>query len=357
MTEHAYDSLVVYTTIIGDGYVLPPVPDRETGVFVCLTDQTDLDANGWEIRRVSPIFSADPVRSSRFPKMLAHKFFPDFARSIYIDSSVLLTATSQDLWDLMFEGGDGCEVAFMHHSTRDTLEEEFAACSAKFLEHPDVLGEHLETIRRLDPDLLSQRPLWGGIVARRHMRTEVIDAMEAWFLLVCRYSRRDQLSLLSALKCFPDLQVNVVLQDINLSPVHRWPIHGYGRPLRYAELADERFPISRERIRESALAVTSLSKERDALEAERDWWFIQYHRERQGRRMGPTFALSAQVGPLRGRVRLLRLLRRTAKRLERVTRPERRPSVISAALRKTWHRLEVLLWEAKERWLNQSSPR
>lgn len=153
--------LVVYTTILGDGYELPVVTPEAGVDFVCFTDQPDLSANGWTIRMVRPMFPADLTRSSRLYKILAHRFLHDYDRSIYHDPSVGLLAPAENLWDRLIPETQTL-IGIFHHSYRDTLRDEFAAVSRQSLEHQVILREWRLALEQFAPKLLEVRPMWGG---------------------------------------------------------------------------------------------------------------------------------------------------------------------------------------------------
>ena len=86
----------VYTTLIGGYEKLneQPVATNSRLPFICLTDDPDLRSETWQIRRVEPLFSLDPIRGQRALKLLPHEHLPDFDYSIYIDNSVSMRNTS-----------------------------------------------------------------------------------------------------------------------------------------------------------------------------------------------------------------------------------------------------------------------
>jgi hypothetical protein len=77
------------------------------------------------------------------------------------------------------------------------------------------------------------RPVWGGIIARRHDQQSCIDSMECWMASALRYSRRDQLSILVGLYkySFKNLRINSI--DDFGSEFHTWPIDNGPRSEKY----------------------------------------------------------------------------------------------------------------------------
>ncbi|MCW8059468.1 MULTISPECIES: hypothetical protein [Agrobacterium tumefaciens complex] len=226
------DKIAIYTVIIGDGYVLPPVNQDPEADYFCFTDQPNLYCNGWELIRCDPILPVDLPRSSREQKLRPHRYLQSYQRSIYVDPSVRLTAPAEEVWQYLIPD-DRIVLGCFWHSFRETLSDEFDAVRAAGIEHPHILSELHDLIEARYVDALSSRPLWGGFLARRHMSPLCIEVMEQWFAFVLRYSRRDQLTMPLAASQLKDDLIFIRKEEILHSPVHRWPIEGYKRPDRY----------------------------------------------------------------------------------------------------------------------------
>ena len=82
--------------------------------------------------------------------------------------------------------------------------------------------EQLEHYARLRPHVLEERPLWGGIIARRQS-PEVVLSMGVWWNHLLRYSRRDQLSLLYALDSTGLIPRRAEIDNFE-SRWHQWPV-------------------------------------------------------------------------------------------------------------------------------------
>ena len=72
------------------------------------------------------------------------------------------------------------------------------------------------------PLVLTQEPLWNGIIARRNT-AHIAHWAELWWSHVQRYSRRDQLSVLVALH-LANVSLNRIDIDNYASAFHQWPI-------------------------------------------------------------------------------------------------------------------------------------
>ena len=216
--------LCVFTTLIGQYEHLneQPVAKRSTIPFICLTDDSELRSESWQITQVSPVFGMDPVRSQRDIKLRPHAHLPDFDASIYIDNSVLLTEPPERLVERHFPPSGLC---LPTHSYRDSLLDEFLEVARLGLDDQTRVFEQLNHYLVDFPEVLQERPYWNGIMIRDHRNAVVREMIEVWAAHVHRYSRRDQLS------------VNVVFRQTGFTPdvmeidnftswFHTWPHHG-----------------------------------------------------------------------------------------------------------------------------------
>lgn len=216
MGDHTY----VCTTIIGSYERLneQPVAAESGCALVCFTDDPELSSETWEVRVVEPYLPLDLVRSARRVKILLDEYLPGAERTLWIDNTVTLLEQPHALLDAWLESAD---VAAARHSFRETLLDEFNAVVTAGLDDPSRVYEQLVHYAATDPEVLSERPCWGGLLARRHnARTSAL--MRLWFDHVLRYSRRDQLSLPYVARRSPATFAAREL-DNHASVHHRWP--------------------------------------------------------------------------------------------------------------------------------------
>jgi hypothetical protein len=225
----------VYTTLIGGYEKLneQPVATNSRLPFICLTDDPDLRSETWQIRRVEPLFSLDPIRSQRALKLLPHEHLPDFDYSIYIDNSVLLK-TSPEVFAEQYLGASA--FCLPEHSYRNSVLEEFLEVERLGYDDPARLFEQLNHYALEAPDVLQERPFWTGILLRDHRNPNVRRMLDIWLAHVLRYSRRDQLSLNVALKR-ARLTPEVLRIDNHESYFYSWPKGIISRPANFKRLA------------------------------------------------------------------------------------------------------------------------
>lgn len=218
--------ICVYTVMMGDYESLNEQPiSYETDIpFICFTDNPTLISSTWEIRTVTPIFPGDPIRSQRYLKTMAHRVIPDYDISIYIDNTVLLKRTPGEILKCIDLSSGIC---IPLHSFRNSVGDEYLEVFKLRLDDPIRIAEQLAHARDAFPEILDEKPFWAGIIIRSHHNESVVRAMELWSLLICRYTRRDQLSLNLALK-MTKLQPNTLSVDNCNSSFHTWP-HSHNR--------------------------------------------------------------------------------------------------------------------------------
>jgi len=204
--------------------------------LICFTDEPIPAGSAWQARPLDLVLPADPNRSSRRPKMLAHEHLPDYDASLFIDNNVLLTVDPAVMFDAFLPAG--VPMAAFAHSFRATLREEFDEVVLVGKEAAWVCEEQLAHYEATDPEALDLRPIAGGFLFRRHHDPRVRAAMQRWWEHVLRYSRRDQLSLLVAARA-TGLEIVVHAVDNHLSPYHEWPRMAHRDPGGGAPLPNE----------------------------------------------------------------------------------------------------------------------
>jgi len=214
---------------------------------------------------VDPKVAGDSPRSSRHPKANPHLYFQNYTRSIYVDSSVKLLSDPKHLWNRLVPKPE-ILLGSIYHSFHFTMLEEIMAVSALGFEDNSVILRYLDFAEKEFPAYLNARPIWGGVLARRHNTTEVKHSMENWYSQIVNFSRRDQLSLPVSLRSLRGNQIHLSHMDNHISDLHLWPSGGFQKPTSFfvpSQASDAWFakkPLERD----------ALLTERDALLTERD---------------------------------------------------------------------------------------
>ncbi len=213
-------NIAVFTGLYGSYEELneQPVAASSGTRFICFTDDPDLRSETWEVVLRPARFPWDVTRSARNVKIRAEGVWNDFEGSIWVDNRVVLKADPEELYSDWMDGDE--DVALPYHSYRRTVGDEFAEVLRSGYDSFERIREQRACLADFAPSVLDERPLWTGLMARRHTAAGR-DAMDLWMDLVLRHSRRDQLSVNLALGR-SDALVRRVDVDNHESPWHRW---------------------------------------------------------------------------------------------------------------------------------------
>lgn len=213
---------VVYTALIG-GYEnlnekIPEV-DNDTDL-VCFTDDGFLSSSKWQIVRVVPRFSQDPIRSARYLKIMGPDLLNNYMSSLWIDNSVMMLKSPSAVMQTVLQNKD---FALPVHDRRKSVAAEFDTVDALGFDDFSTIYEQMFHYAASKPWILEEKPYFTAFMARRH--TEKVRAvMHLWWEHILRYSRRDQLSLNYVLDG-SDLLLNRLEICNQNSQFHRWPLY------------------------------------------------------------------------------------------------------------------------------------
>ena len=134
----------------------------------------------------------DNRRNSRIQKILAHKYI-DSEISVYMDANMKLLISPEELIKRYM---DGYDMALFKHS-RGCIYKEAMTVAKLGMDDPEIIIEQAKHYEDIGfPKDIGM--LQGGFIIRRN-NDRVKRFNEAWWADYCRYSRRDQLSLMPAI--------------------------------------------------------------------------------------------------------------------------------------------------------------
>lgn len=180
----------VITNIFGgkDELIEQPV---STAKFTCFSD-SDLKSNTWEVKTGYDKFK-DSRRNSRITKIMPHKY-SDADVIITIDGNMKLLVPAEELVAKYL--GD-YDMAVFKHGMRDCIyDEALEVCKLKM----DDIETVIKQVKHYEDSFYGKNKglAQGGIIIRRNnKKTQLFN--ELWWADYCRYSRRDQLSLMPAI--------------------------------------------------------------------------------------------------------------------------------------------------------------
>ena len=173
------------------------------------------------------LFPKDPHRSQRSLKIRPHLIFRDYRFSFYIDNTILLKDKTEKFIEMIIEGKEidyeKPNIFLPYHSFRNDLLSEFYECADLRRDSKVRIYEQLNDYLEINSDYLKSKPYWAGLIFRNHNNKDLIKFSEIWFANICRYSKRDQLSLIHS-----SYQAKVKLRGFFLenssSEFHIWPV-------------------------------------------------------------------------------------------------------------------------------------
>lgn len=189
---------VVYTAIIGDYDNIKELAFYDFGNFdyICFTNSKKIKSSNWKIIDVSDFNNYlkinDNTKEARFFKTHPHLFFKKYKRSIWIDGNVNVKCKNinDEFLPLL---GKGEYLLTMEHPFLDNVYDEYDKILACKKESSDVL-KRTKDLLMLDKFNDKGRHVQTNILLRDHNNKECIRLMEAWWQMILRHSRRDQMS-------------------------------------------------------------------------------------------------------------------------------------------------------------------
>jgi hypothetical protein len=185
---------VVYTCLFGDyerfnDFEYERSPDID---FVLFTDDAQIVSRQWKTI-VLPRSMLDAARTVREIKTQPHRFLVDYDWSLFVDNTVRLKVSPQQIFDEYLASADSPYVCFRHYR-RDCVYAEAEIVKAAQLDDPARIDAQMKFYRELG------YPAQNGLakntfILRRHHEGPLPKIMEAWFQQILLWSRRDQLSL------------------------------------------------------------------------------------------------------------------------------------------------------------------
>lgn len=162
--------------------------------YFCFTDNLSIKNNNnssWEIKPL--IFKKmDNIRNNRWHKLHPHLLFPEYERSVYVDTNI--NFLSDKIFDDINSAiKESKKISLGIHPNRNCVYDELAACLKFEKDDHEIMKEQVDLIRK-DGFPENYGLFENNIIYREHHDKDVIKIMKDWWWWVENYSRRDQLS-------------------------------------------------------------------------------------------------------------------------------------------------------------------
>lgn len=197
--------LEIITSITGEKDWLRDDQAPSSAVFTAYTDKP-YETKLWNIKTAYDKFK-DPRRNSRIHKILIHKY-SEADVTIWIDGNMRFLVPPEELVERYLQDYD---MAMFAHGSRDCIYDEALTCAKLKLDDPELIIEQAKYYE--DHHFAKHQGLCSGYFIIRRNNQKTRDFNEAWWADYCRFSRRDQISLMPA--------INKVGVNINIIP-ERW---------------------------------------------------------------------------------------------------------------------------------------
>ena len=194
--------IAVYTVLVG-GYdnVIDPIVVNDEIDYICFVGKGEIDrhhSNVWRFIEFEDELK-DKGRLSRIPKLLPHRTcLSEYDCSLYVDANIMIKDKS--IYDRVEELiSSDIKIALLKHPFRDCVYQEAYVCIAS------LKGGWFSILRQIAFLKRKRFPKHAGlyeanVIFRKHNDSEVVRMDELWWETFMKYSKRDQLSLVYALR-------------------------------------------------------------------------------------------------------------------------------------------------------------
>lgn len=186
-------TIEVITSVTSGKDILRASEVKGNATWTAYVDDSIIGSTFWNLKPAYDRFK-DPRRNSRIHKILPHRY-SDADVTIWIDGRLRLLVSPEELVEKYL--GD-YDMAIYGHITRDCLYKEAMVCAKLRLDDPETIIEQAKYYE--DHEFAKGKGLCEGgfIIRRNNERTNAFN--EAWWADYCRFSRRDQLSIMPAIE-------------------------------------------------------------------------------------------------------------------------------------------------------------
>jgi hypothetical protein len=189
-TKKQQPKIVVYTSYTSGYDILKPHQHIDSRFeYVVFTDDTPNDYGLYEVKPL-PTNHRDGRVSTRYPKTHPHELFPNHDVAIWLDTSIMIV---DDIYPIIKDFiASGKAVGTTPHTHRAGLFEEFVVCMERDKDSYANLKSLYDFYAKIGYKYnnLSE----NGFLLFRPQHHNLQTALELWWKMILKYSKRDQLS-------------------------------------------------------------------------------------------------------------------------------------------------------------------
>lgn len=186
---------VIYTCIVGHyDSLLQPTFVRDDYDYICFTNDIKEDFVGiWKIKKI-PFEGSNNLRVSRYVKLLPHIVLQDYKYSIWMDANICIK--TNEFYDKIEEHIiRGTQIAQLPHLLSNCIYKEIRnAYYGRKVNAPEAIRQYRHIKSMGFPKAFGL--FENNVIFRKHNDLEVVSISKDWWDEYCRYSERDQFSLM-----------------------------------------------------------------------------------------------------------------------------------------------------------------
>lgn len=201
--------ICVYTCITGNYDDLQEVKNKEKNIdYLCFTNNKNIKSNTWKVIYIDQD-GLDNQRLSRKIKMLGHPIISEnYDISVWMDASVVFKRSIKDFVSTFLKKSS---FAAFKHAYRNCIYKEAIGCVKTRKDSKENILKTVDFLRK--ENYPENNGLYEMTVfIKKHNDSKVIETMKLWFDMVCKYSKRDQLSFMYCV-----WKTGLKIDDIDLS--------------------------------------------------------------------------------------------------------------------------------------------
>ena len=187
--------IVAYTCIVGN-YDKLHYPSEELAQkydYVLISDDKPSDMGTFkqwiDVRDICPNEITDNTRKNRYCKINAHKIFPDYNMSIYMDGNIQLKRNLDEICDNISDIG----ITVLAQTGYIDTYREAAHKMGQNVDNVDIIYKQVEKYWK-DGFPEGFGSWYCTILVRKHNSKLCMKIMEDWWNELCLYSKRNQIS-------------------------------------------------------------------------------------------------------------------------------------------------------------------
>jgi len=181
----SHQKIILYSCLVNKRDRIKPIEFDDGFKYVLFTDDLKADAKGWEIRPVVWT-SEDPVLTARYHKHHPFVLFPDATYTIWLD---MTHWAYQSLIPLL----TNFDLMLHKHQERHTICAEADICKFLKFDSPEIIESQITHYK--NDGFIDNIGLYSTSCLIRKNTYQCQMLSEMWWEEICKWSKRDQISL------------------------------------------------------------------------------------------------------------------------------------------------------------------